>query len=114
MTAPFVLSLTLRLQTPLSSGAAGASAFVADRIAVRSGLGEFIIPGSQIRGNLRHACERLLGSVGAADRICKGPRPEVMCPHSPNAAIRQVPDPYTSGQELQRCLLCSLFGSVYY
>jgi len=114
MMQSLVLSLTIRMQTPLSSGAAGASAFVADRIAVRNGLGEFIIPGSQIRGNLRHACERLMRSVGAADRICHGPRPEGMCPHSPHVSIRKVPDPHTPGQELQRCMLCGLFGSAYF
>jgi CRISPR/Cas system CSM-associated protein Csm3 (group 7 of RAMP superfamily) len=114
MRRPFSLKLTLYMQTPLSSGAAGASSFVADRIAVRNGLGEFIIPGSQVRGNVRHACERLLRAVGAADRICYGPRPDHMCPHAPSASIRTIDDPYSPGQTLRCCILCSLFGSAYF
>jgi hypothetical protein len=77
---PFRLSLTIRLCTPLSSGAAGAGAVMADKVVVRNGLGEYIVPGSQLRGTLRHTCERLLRALGPMDILCHGPRPEHMCP----------------------------------
>ena len=108
MARPFRLSLTIRLLTPLSSGAAGAGAVMADKVVVRNGLGEYIVPGSQLRGTLRHACERLLRALGPTDALCHGPRPEQMCPQEDNAAIRQIPDPYVPRQNCP--LLCSMCG----
>lgn len=113
MSELFRLSLTIRMQTPLSSGAAGtAGPVLADKVVVRNGLGEYILPGSQVRGVLRHACERLLRAM--EEPICKGPRPEAMCPQFEEPAIRQISDPLDPGRQVRRCVLCAVFGSPYF
>lgn len=114
MSRPFRLSLTLRLLTPLSSGAAGAGAALADKVVVRNGLGEYILPGSQVRGTLRHACERLLRAMDTQDRLCNGPRPDQMCPQIEKSTIRQIPDPFEPGRAVRCCAVCAVFGSPYF
>jgi len=71
---------------------------LADKAIVRTQLGELILPGSQLKGRLRHACEVLAQTEGLV--ICQSPRPENMCPHA-----LQVPAP---------CVVCQLFGSPGY
>ena len=58
------MSIALTSITPLSVGAGGSAGSLADKSIVRDGWGRPIIPGSQLKGKLRHAAERLLGSVG--------------------------------------------------
>ncbi len=58
------MSIALTSITPLSVGAGGSVGSLADKSIVRDGWGRPIIPGSQLKGKLRHAAERLLGSVG--------------------------------------------------
>lgn len=58
------IALALTSLTPLSVGAGGSAGSLADKSIVRDGWGRPIIPGSQLKGKLRHAAERLLGSVG--------------------------------------------------
>lgn len=114
MPRPFRLSLTLRLLTPLSSGAAGAGAVLADKTVVRNGLGEYILPGSQVRGTLRHACERLLRTIAPEGSLCNGPRPDQMCPQVASPNIRTVADPYVPNGRIRCCPLCAVFGSPYF
>ena len=117
MAKPFRLSLTVRLQTPLSSGAAGsAGPVLADKVVVRNGLGEYILPGSQLRGVLRHACERLLRAMDMP--VCRGPQPVAMCPHydeqEGEPKIREIPDPLEASRKVRQCALCAIFGSPYF
>jgi len=114
LTTPFFIDLTVKLQTPMSSGAAGASTFLADKVVVRNGLGEYIIPGSQVRGNVRHACERLLKAMGPAERLCEGPQPNRMCPQVDREAIPEIDDPSALDRKVRCCALCAIFGSPYF
>jgi CRISPR/Cas system CSM-associated protein Csm3 (group 7 of RAMP superfamily) len=93
------IGLTINFATPPSIGGGGASGTVADKVVTRNARGEFIIPASQIKGKLRHACEQLLRAQGAT--LCHAPQPDRMCPHAPE--IRNPP-----------CLLCEVFGSPGY
>lgn len=92
------ISLTVVFATPPSVGAGGASGTVADKVVTRDARGRLVIPASQVRGKLRHACEQLVRSNGVA--VCRAPRPELMCPQAPG-----VEPP---------CLLCEIFGSPFY
>lgn len=117
MAKPFLLSLKIRMQTPLSSGAAGATGPVlADKVVVRNGLGEYILPGSQLRGVLRHACERLLRAMDVP--VCHGPQPVAMCPHYEEDDAEQliglVSDPFDVNRTVRQCALCAIFGSPYF
>ncbi len=93
---PVRIGIALVFQTPPSVAAAGALSNIADRVAERNAKGQFIIPGSHLKGKLRHACEQLLQGLGKD--ICKPPRAETMCP---------------PGTDLP-CLLCRVFGGPAY
>ena len=58
------IALTVTAETALSVGAAGSAGTLADTLIVRDGLGRPIIPGSQLKGKLRHAAEQFLRSLG--------------------------------------------------
>jgi CRISPR/Cas system CSM-associated protein Csm3 (group 7 of RAMP superfamily) len=89
------ISLTINFETPPSVGASGATSTLADKVVTRDARGRFVIPASQVKGKLRHACEQMLRAQGVA--LCRPPRPDEMCPH-----IEGVTPP---------CLLCGIFGS---
>ena len=72
------IDLTLTFTTPPSVGAGGSSGMLADKVVTRNARGEFVIPASQIKGKLRHACEQILRARGAP--LCHAPRAEHMCP----------------------------------
>ena len=94
--ASLKVSLRVRFATPPSVGAGGVTGTLADKVVTRDARGRFVIPGSQVKGKLRHACEQLLRARGAS--LCRPPLPERMCPHD-----ERVANP--------PCLLCALFGS---
>ncbi|NTV63845.1 MAG: hypothetical protein HGA65_09950, partial [Oscillochloris sp.] len=54
------IALTITAETALSVGAAGSAGTLADTSIVRDGLGRPIIPGSQLKGKVRHAAEALV------------------------------------------------------
>jgi CRISPR/Cas system CSM-associated protein Csm3 (group 7 of RAMP superfamily) len=58
---------------------------------------EAIIPGSTLKGKIRHECERILSALG--QKICRAPRAEMMCPHSTIADIGG-----------KHCAVCQFFG----
>jgi CRISPR/Cas system CSM-associated protein Csm3 (group 7 of RAMP superfamily) len=95
MSNPLVASLSIFFDTPPSVAAAGASGSIADRVAERNGRGQFVIPGSQVKGKVRHACEQVLGSAGFS--ICESPRAATMCPNHP--ATESI------------CAVCRIFGN---
>lgn len=92
---PVRIGIALVFGTPPSIAAAGALSSIADRVAERNAKGQFIIPGSQVKGKLRHTCEQLLRALEKG--VCDPPRAETMCPNAPG-----VDAP---------CLLCRIFGS---
>lgn len=96
--AELQIGLTLLVETALSVGTGGSAGVLADKTIVRTQLGALILPGSHLKGRLRHACEALARAKGIA--VCRSPRPEAMCPH---AAGVTAP-----------CAICRLFGSPSY
>ena len=89
---PVKVGIALVFQTPPSIAAAGVLTSIADRVVERNAKGQFVIPGSQVKGKLRHACEQLLR--GMEKGVCKPPRAETMCPPGTDPP----------------CLLCHVFG----
>lgn len=98
MDKPVNVGIALVFQTPPSIAAAGALSSIADRVGERNAKGQFIIPGSQVKGKLRHACEQLLRGIEKG--ICEPPRAETMCPN-----VLSIDPP---------CPLCRIFGSPAY
>lgn len=98
------IDLSLTFTTPPSVGAGGSSGTLADKVVARNARGEFIIPASQIKGKLRHACEQILRSRDLP--LCYAPRAEKMCPQ-----IDEDDEGRTLPQINGHCLLCQIFGS---
>ena len=90
------VALTVRLRSGMAVGGASAGAGGADRPVFRDGWGRLALPGSHVKGRLRHASERLVRTLG--EPVCRPPRPETMCPRA-----QDVP--------AAPCLVCALFGS---
>jgi len=71
MSDPPAVDLTIGLclvaNTALSVGAGGSAGTLADKTIVRDGYGRPIIPGSQLKGKLRHAAEALARSLAFAN-----------------------------------------------
>jgi CRISPR/Cas system CSM-associated protein Csm3 (group 7 of RAMP superfamily) len=109
------IDLTLTFTTPPSVGAGGVSGTLADKVVTRNASGEFIIPASQLKGKLRHACEQLLRAQGVP--LCRPPRGEQMCPQVSEDEDAGKPMPRCAEDKYKdqpRCLLCQIFGSPAY
>lgn len=64
MPEALAIAVTITTVSPLSVGAGGSSGARADKTIVRDGLGRPLLPGSQLKGKLRHAAEALLAGLG--------------------------------------------------
>jgi CRISPR/Cas system CSM-associated protein Csm3 (group 7 of RAMP superfamily) len=109
------IDLAIALVTPLCVGAAGSSGGLADKALQRDGWNRPIIPGSQLKGRVRHTCERIAEGMGLP--ICAAPYAESMCPAGPAAIIRQAREPIDlarAGGTAAQCAVCAIFGSPTY
>lgn len=102
--AQFCIDLQITIETALSVGGAGSVGTLADKSVLRDGWNRLILPASQIKGRVRHACEAL--ARGLQIPICRAPQAETSCPHHPD--VPQGED----GE--RRCLICQIFGSPAY
>lgn len=91
-----VIDISLQVDTALSVGAGGSSGILADKSVVRDRTGRLLLPGSHLKGRLRHACESIARAAGF--EICDPPRAETMCPQA-----MHVTNP--------PCPICQIFGS---
>ena len=80
------LSLTAIIDSALCVGAGGSAGSLADKPIVRTASGDLLIPASQLKGRLRHECEKLLRGLGWP--ICHSPNPQNMCPERADAGER--------------------------
>ncbi|HRJ40284.1 MAG: hypothetical protein KJZ86_08025 [Caldilineaceae bacterium] len=92
------IHVTLTVDTALSVGAGGSGGVLADKAIVRNRLNHLVLPGSHLKGRLRHACEIIARNTFGPDTICDPPRAETMCPQ-----VLHIVDP--------PCPICALFGS---
>jgi hypothetical protein len=90
------VELRVRVRGALSVGGLASGESLADRQVVRDGWGRLLLPGSHVKGRLRHACEQVARTLGLP--VCQAPRAERMCPRDP-----AVPVP--------PCAVCALFGA---
>jgi len=103
--AEFRVDLTITVETAMSVGGAGTVGTLADKSLLRDGWNRPILPASQVKGRLRHACEAIARGLGIP--TCEAPNPETTCPHLANERIPRV-----DGQPC--CLICQIFGSPAY
>lgn len=91
-----IITITLTVDTALSVGAGGSGGVLADKAIVRNRINQLVLPGSHLKGRLRHACEVIGRSQNLP--VCDSPRAETMCPQ-----LGRVEKP--------PCPICALFGS---
>jgi CRISPR/Cas system CSM-associated protein Csm3 (group 7 of RAMP superfamily) len=83
-------SLTAVIDSALCIGSGGSSGSLADKPIVRNADRRLIIPGSHLKGRLRHECEKLARNLGLA--VSESPNPRLMM---------QTPD----------CVISTIFGN---
>jgi CRISPR/Cas system CSM-associated protein Csm3 (group 7 of RAMP superfamily) len=103
-------TLTAVIDTALCVGAGGYSASIADKPIVRNAEGNLLIPGSQIKGRLRHECEKIARGLGW--EVCESPSPVKMVIPRENAPDQFKRREYeVSGyDETYHCLISQIFG----
>lgn len=115
-TSQHSLSITALIDSALCVGAGGSTGSLADKPIVRTADGRLLISGSQLKGRLRHECEKLARGLGWS--ICESPAPETMCPQVglSNSAFQR--DDYSVGHRVfadgrpqHHCLICQIFGN---
>lgn len=84
------IDLTIVLRTPLSIGAGSSAGSLADKSIVRDGWGRPVIPGSQLKGKLRHAAEALARAL--------------------NQYVADLPRAGQAEQPDSRCVIQAIFG----
>ena len=108
------LEITAIIDTALSVGAGGASGSISDKPIVRNAEGNLLIPASQLKGRLRHECEKLARGLGWD--ICDSPNPQTMCPQRAGVSGNFQREEYKirdgiTAEETYHCLVCQLFGN---
>ena len=93
------IKVTVIMETPFSIGAGTLPGSLADKGLVRDRHGWPLLPGSSLKGVLRHQTERLARRLTHDVTLCQAPSPERMC---------------QSTRYDDLCLLCRIFGSPWY
>lgn len=106
--------ITAILDTALCVGAGGASDTLADKSIVRNAAGNLIIPASQLKGRLRHECEKL--ARGLKYPVCSSPLAETMCPQRAGIEGNFEREDYehiktVSQSKEYHCIICQIFGN---
>ncbi len=102
------ISLTAIVETGMCVGAGGSSGSLADKPVVRTAQGKLLIPASQIKGRLRHECEKLARGLGWA--ICQSPVAKTMCPQREGLTGNFARENYYLNNNYH-CLVCQIFGN---
>jgi CRISPR/Cas system CSM-associated protein Csm3 (group 7 of RAMP superfamily) len=100
------IRVTARFETPfhIGGGVTGESATI--KPLLKDGLGRPYLPGSTLKGVLRHEAERIVRALAGENAACRAPRAETMCPQWHSSVIGCV-----DAQERTFCPVCCTFGS---
>jgi len=100
--------VTAIIDTALCVGAGGSSGSLADKPIVRNVRGQLLIPGSQIKGRLRHECEKLARALGW--QIFYAPVATELCPNE-GQVLSEFREIYqVSGYKGYHCVVSQIFG----
>lgn len=94
------------VDSALCVGAGGSTGSLADKPIVRNAQGQLLIPGSQLKGRLRHECEKLARSLGWW--IAEAPGANQLCPDEVKAELRSHYQ--VAGYPGYHCLVSQIFG----
>ncbi len=103
--------ITAIIETSLCVGAGGSSTSLADKPIIRNSEANLLIPASQLKGRLRHECEKIARGLDWA--VCYSPNPQTMCPQRAGLTGNFERTEYkVLGYENQHhCLICQIFGN---
>ncbi|YAF96633.1 MAG: RAMP superfamily CRISPR-associated protein [Nodularia sp. CChRGM 3473] len=102
------ISLNAVIDTALCVGAGGSSGSLADKPIVRNAQGQLLIPASQLKGRLRHECEKLARSLGW--QIFSAPAAISLCPRE-EQVLNQFRDNYqVPAYKGYHCFVSQIFG----
>jgi CRISPR/Cas system CSM-associated protein Csm3 (group 7 of RAMP superfamily) len=103
------IKLTAIINTALCVGAGGSDGSLADKPIIRNAQGQLLIPASQLKGRLRHECEKLARGLGW--EIFESPKAETLCPTEAQVS-RQFQSRYqVDGYRGYHCLISQIFGN---
>lgn len=104
-------TITAIIDTALCIGAGGSSGSLADKPIVRNAEGNLLIPASQLKGRLRHECEKI--ARGLNWDICHSPNPQTMCPQRASLDSNFDREEYKISEDDKNyhCLICQIFGN---
>jgi CRISPR/Cas system CSM-associated protein Csm3 (group 7 of RAMP superfamily) len=101
-------NLTVIIDTAICVGAGGSSGSLADKPIVRNAQGQLLIPGSQIKGRLRHECEKLARALGW--QIFYAPVATELCPNR-DQVWEHLREMYlVHGYKGYHCVVSQIFG----
>jgi len=103
---PVQIDLTIVVETALSVGGSGALGGISGKGLLRDAWDRPLLPGSQVKGRVRHTCEAIARTLYPTQPICQGPRPQFTCP--------QVKEVIADQPHQRRCLICEIFGSTFW
>ncbi|MFE1744284.1 RAMP superfamily CRISPR-associated protein [Coleofasciculus sp. H7-2] len=103
--------ITAVIDTALCVGAGGSSGTLADKPIVRNSERNLLIPASQMKGRLRHECEKI--AKGLNWDICQSPNAQMMCPQRADVSGNFEREEYQVNEddEQRHCLICQIFGN---
>jgi CRISPR-associated RAMP protein (TIGR02581 family) len=104
-------SITAIIDTALCIGSGGSSSSLADKPIVRNAERNLLIPASQLKGRLRHECEKI--ARGLKWDICYSPNPQNMCPQRAGLTGNFARKEYKISEhdKNHHCLICQIFGN---
>jgi CRISPR/Cas system CSM-associated protein Csm3 (group 7 of RAMP superfamily) len=103
------IPLTAVIDTALCVGAGGSDGSLADKPIVRNAKGQLLIPASQLKGRLRHECEKLARGLGW--QIFESPAAEALCPRE-DQVLEQFRSLYkVDGYRGYHCFISKIFGN---
>ena len=102
---------TAIIDKALCIGSGGSSGSLADKPIVRNAEGNLLIPASQLKGRLRHECEKI--ARGLNWDICYSPNPQSMCPQRVGLTGNFPREEYKISEHDKNyhCLICQIFGN---
>jgi CRISPR/Cas system CSM-associated protein Csm3 (group 7 of RAMP superfamily) len=102
------IQLNAVIDTALCVGAGGSSGSLADKPIVRNARGQLLIPASQLKGRLRHECEKLARSLGW--QIFSAPSATSLCPTEEQVSSRFRSAYEVEGYQGYHCFVSQIFG----
>ncbi len=103
------IKLTAIIDTALCVGAGGSDGSLADKPIIRNAQGQLLIPASQLKGRLRHECEKIARGLGW--EIFASPKSQTLCPTEEQVSEKFKSRYQIDGYRGYHCLISKIFGN---